>query len=246
MIKTTTLSIGEQIKYNMLSKSDQAKILNCNDLGEARKMLEKMKESVHLSSEKYQPKLHVSGSSVQYKTKNLFTEFFEEKDVVDFVSIGEMASMVEAEVLRSELNRKISKMEREGKQPLQCMIYATKKNEKVFYNNDKIVDLWARVVANTVNSNMKYINSMNHMIVNWGMWKNQIILLIKACVIINYDEKLDEVIRDLYTDYDDDKVRYTVIKRLFHGTNSNNLRSGFIMLKNADFIGKEVIWCRKK
>ena len=239
MIKTTTLSIGEQIKYNMLSKSDQAKILNCNDLGEARKMLEKMKESVHLSSEKYQPKLHVSGSSVQYKTKNLFTEFFEEKDVVDFVSIGEMASMVEAEVLRSELNRKISKMEREGKQPLQCMIYATKKNEKVFYNNDKIVDLWARVVANTVNSNMKYINSMNHMLVNWGMWKNQIILLIKACVIINYDEKLDEVIRDLYTDYDDDKVRYTVIKRLFHGTNSNNLRSGFIMLKNADFIGNE-------
>ena len=152
-IRTGQLSFADQLKFGMLSKADQAKVLNCKSIQEASSMLADMKESVRFSLTSYEPKLQVSGSSVKYKTKNLFTEIFEEEDVKDFIALAEMSAMTEDEVVIGELKRKIGSMQKDGKQPLQCLVYATKQNEKVFYNNEKKVAVWAQVIADTVNSN---------------------------------------------------------------------------------------------
>ena len=223
----------------MLSKADQADVLNCKTTDEAIAKLNNKKESIRLVIGSYEPKLQVSGSSVKYKTKNLFTEIFDEQDVKDFMDLAEMSSMMEDEVVDGELKRKMSSMNKDGKQPLQCMVYATKQNEKIFYNNEKKVTIWAQAIANFVNSNSDYALSINHMLVNWGIWKYQITMLITACGYIKQNEKLDEVIRDLYFDYEDDRVRYTVMKRLLHGLNVENYQTAFIMLKKTDFIGAD-------
>lgn len=238
-IRLSQLPFGDQLKFRLLSKEDQAEILNCKTPAEASEMLENKKETVYLNTGIYEPKLQVSGSSVKYKTKNLFTEIFDEEDVQEFMVLAEMSASMENEVILGELKRKMSAMSKEGKQPLQCLVYATKNNEKMFYNNEKKVAVWAQAIADAVNGNQEYIFSMNHMLVNWNMWKYQIILLILACAHIRQNEKLDEVIRDLYTDYDDDKVRFTVMKRLLYGSNSDNFKSAFTMLKKSDFIGSD-------
>lgn len=239
-IRTSQLSFADQLKFEMLSKDDQAKLLNCKSLDEVSNMLMDMKESVRFSLTSYEPKIQVSGSFAKYKTKNLFTEIFEEEDVKDFIMLAEMSATMEEEVVIGELKRKISSMQKDGKQPLQCLVYATKQNERVFYNNEKKVTIWAQVIADTVNSSLNYDISINHMLVNWGMWKYQIMMLITACSFMKQNEKLDEVIRDLYVDYDDDKVRYTVMKRLLHGLNEANYQCAFSMLKKVDFIASDI------
>lgn len=238
-IRLSQLPFGDQLKFGLLSKADQAEILNCKTPNEASTMLGNKKEAVHLNMGTYEPKLQVSGSSVKYKTKNLFTEIFDEEDVQEFMALVEMTASMEDEVILGELKRKMMAMSKDGKQSLQCLVYATKHNEKVFYNNEKKVAVWARAIADVVNSNQEYILSMNHMLVNWNMWKYQIVMLISACAHIRQNERLDEVIRDLYIDYDDDKVRFTVMKRLLYGSNSDNYQSAFIMLKKSDFIGSD-------
>ena len=235
-IRLSNLSFGDQLKFGLLSKADQAEILNCKTIAEASAMLENKKEAVRLNTGNYEPKLQVSGSSVKYRTKNLFTEIFDEEDVQEFMVLAEMSASMEEEVILGELKRKITAMSRDGKQPLQCLVYATKNNEKVFYSNEKKIDVWAQAIADAVNGNQEYILSMNHMLVNWNMWKYQIILLISACAHIRQNEKLDEVIRDLYVDYDDDKVRFAVMKRLLYGSNVENYQSAFTMLRKSDFI----------
>ena len=199
-IRINQLTFGDQIKFGMLSKEDQARVLNCRSINEAKALLNNMRESVRLDIGSYEPKLQVSGSAVKYKTKNLFTEIFDEQDVKDFIALVEMSEELEDEVAAGELKRKISDMQKQGRQPLQCLVYATKQNEKSFYNNEKKVSLWAQVIAETVNANPEYAVSINHMLVNWGMWKCQIRMLITACGYMRRIEKLDEVIRDLYTD----------------------------------------------
>ncbi len=238
-IRLSQLPFGDQLKFGLLSKADQAEILNCKTPAEASAMLGNKKEAVHLNMGIYEPKLQVSGSSVKYRTKHLFTEIFDEEDVQEFMVLAEMSASMEDEVILGELKRKITAMSRDGKQSLQCLVYATKNNEKVFYNNEKKVAVWAQAIADAVNGNQEYILSMNHMLVNWNMWKYQIVLLISACAHIRQNEKLDEVIRDLYIDYDDDKVRFTVMKRLLYGSNIENYQSAFTMLKKSDFIGSD-------
>lgn len=239
-IRSSQLSVGDQIKFNLLSKADQAEILNCKTPAEASVMLENKKEAVHVNMGTYEPKLQVSGSSVKYKTKNFFTDIFDEEDVQEFMVLAEMTASMEEEVIFGELKRKMTSMSKNGKQPLQCLVYATKNNEKIFYNNEKKVAVWSQAIADAVNSNKKYILSMIHMLVNWNMWKYQIVMLISACTHIRQNEKLDEVIRDLYIDYEDDKVRFTVMKRLLYGANSDNYQSAFTMLKNLDFIRSDI------
>lgn len=238
-IRMNQLSFGDQLRFGMLSKKDQIDVLNCKTIEEAVTKLNNMKKEVRLDVGSYEPKLQVSGSSVKYKTKNLFTEIFDEQDVKDFMVMAEMSSVMDDEIILGELKRKMSAMSKEGKQPLQCMVYATKQNEKVFYNNEKKVAIWAQAIAESANSNLDSVLSINHMLVNWGIWKRQIMMLITACGYIKKNEKLDEVIRDLYVNYDDDKVKYTVIKRLLHGLNEANYRAAFAILKNADFIGAD-------
>lgn len=238
-IRMNQLSFGDQLRFGMLSKKDQIDVLNCKTIEEAVTKLNNMKKEVRLDVGSYEPKLQVSGSSVKYKTKNLFTEIFDEQDVKDFMVLAERSSVMDDEIILGELKRKMSAMSKEGKQPLQCMVYATKQNEKVFYNNEKKVAIWAQAIAESANSNLDSVLSINHMLVNWGIWKRQIMMLITACGYIKKNEKLDEVIRDLYINYDDDKVKYTVIKRLLHGLNEANYRAAFAILKNADFIGAD-------
>lgn len=233
------LSISDQLKLGLLSKADQAAVLNCRTVDEASRMLNNTRTEVRLEAGTYEPKLQVSGSSIKYKTKNLFTESFDETDVEYFIALAEMSQNMPEEVIEGELKRKIRLMRDEGTQPLQCMVYATKNNEKVFYSNDKKVTVWAKIIAEQVNFSSDNALSINHMLVNWGMWKYQIRLLIEACSYIKENESLDEVIRDMYTDHKDDKVRYTVLKRLLHGGNLENFKSAFQMIKNADFIGSD-------
>lgn len=234
------LDFAGQLKFKYLNESDRIKILNSNSIDEASAMLMNMKMGVRLKVGSYVPKIQVSGSSVEYKTKNLFTEIFEEEDVKHFMTLAEMSAMMDDEIITGELKRKISAMDKDGKQPLQCLVYATKHNEKVFYNNAKKVEVWAKIIADFVNSNPDYVISINHMLVNWSMWKYQIIMLINACGYMKQNDKLDGVIRDLYLDYDDDKVRYTVFKRLLRGLNEANYRCAFYMLKKADFILSDI------
>ena len=176
-IRLSQLPFGDQLKFGLLSKADQAEILNCKTPAEASAMLGNEKEAVHLNMGIYEPKLQVSGSSVKYRTKHLFTEIFDEEDVQEFMVLAEMSASMEDEVILGELKRKITAMSRDGKQSLQCLVYATKNNEKVFYNNEKKVAVWAQAIADAVNGNQEYILSMNHMLVNWNMWKYQIVLL---------------------------------------------------------------------
>ena len=66
------------------------------------------------------------------------------------------------------------------------------------------------------------------------MWKYQITMLITACKDIDKDNKLDEVIRDLYSNSSDDKIRFTVLKRLLHSLNEENYKKAFLILRNTD------------
>lgn len=200
----------------------------------------KKKENKRLDVGDYIPKVQVSGSSVEYKTKKLFNEIFDEQDVKDFMELAEVSSIMEDEVIAGELLRKMNSMIKNGKQPLQCMVYATKNKEKVFYNNEKKVIIWAQAIASLVNSNIEYVSSINHMLVNWSIWKYQVTLLIKACGYIKQNDKLDEVIQELYINNEDDKIKFTVMKRMLHGCNVENYKSAFVMLRNLDFISNEI------
>ena len=234
--RSNQLPMPEQLKLRLLNEEDRVAVLKCRTVDEAIALLKSKEESVRLPVGSYEPKLQVSGSAVKYKTKNLFTENFDEQDVKDFMNLAELSLTTPDEVVVGELQRIIKAVAIKGKQPLQCMVYATKQKEKVFFNNDKKVSVWAEEIAQYINTNPENITSINHMLVNWGMWKFQIVLLITACGFIKQNEKLDEVIRDLYTDYDDDKVRYAVMKRLFQGLNTDNYQSAFAMLKKVNFI----------
>ena len=238
-IRKDQLSFSDQLKLNLLSKSDQAEVLNSRTKDDAVAKLNRMKQSVKLDIGSYEPKIIVSGSSAKYKTKNLFTEIFDEQDVKDFMNLVELSSIMDDEIISGEVKRKINTMSKEGRQPLQCMVYATKHKEKVFYNNEKKVKIWAQAIAEEVNSNPANAISINHMLVNWGIWKNQIAMLITACGYIKQNDKLDEVIRDLYTRHSDDKVRYAVMKRLLHGLSVENYKAAYSILKNTDFIAAD-------
>ena len=115
-IRINQLTFSDQIKFGMLSKKDQARVLNCKSINEAKALLNNMRESVRLDIGSYEPKLQVSGSAVKYKTKNLFTEIFDEQDVKDFIALVEMSAELEDEVAVGELKRKISDMQRQGRQ----------------------------------------------------------------------------------------------------------------------------------
>ena len=238
-IKRDQLPHADQIKLSLLSKADQADVLNCKNVEQAKKLISEKKQSVRLKAGTYEPKIQISGSSVRYKTKNVFTEIFEEQDVLDFMKIVDLSTVSAPEIAIGELKRKAEIMDRDGMAPLQCLVYATKHNEKIFYNNGRTVTAWAEEIAEQVNNNEDYVSSINHMLVNWGMWRNQIRLLIEACSYIRINEKLDEVIRDLYSEHEDDDVRYTVIKRMVHGLSYENFKCAFKMIRNADYSNRD-------
>ena len=238
-IRMNQLPLDKQMKISLLSKKDQEKIINSPSVEIALKELEELEGKIKLNDGLYEPTLQVSGSLKKYKTKNLFTERFEKQDLLDFMTLAEMTANMEDEVIQGELLRKIDSMHRQNKSPLQCMIYATKYNEKIFYNNEKKMTLWAQTIAQTVNNTFEYTNSINHMLVNWSMWKYQITMLITACKYIKKNNQLDEVIRDLYSNSTDDKIRFTVLKRLLYSFNEENCKKAFIILKNSDFINSD-------
>ena len=80
----------------------------------------------------------------------------------------------------------------------------TKYLENKSFNNEKRIDSWSRLIAEYVNHHMGAVESVNHMLVNWGMWNNQIRLLILSCQYIKDSESLDQVIRDIYSRSDDE------------------------------------------
>lgn len=235
-IRINQFSFDKQIKISLLSKDEQDRVLNSDNIETALKLLEDLENNIQLEEGLYEPTLQMSGSLRKYKTKNLFTEIFDKQDVIDFMTIAEMSGNMEDEIISGELLRKINSMHKQGKNPLQCMVYSTKYNEKVFYNNEKKMTTWAQVIAQVVNSNLEYTISINHMLVNWSMWKYQITMLITACKYIKKDNKLDEVIRDLYSNSNDDKIRFTVLKRLLYGLNEENYKKAFLILRNTDFV----------
>lgn len=235
-IRINQFSFDKQIKISLLSKDEQDRVLNSDNIETALKLLEDLENNIQLEEGLYEPTLQMSGSLRKYKTKNLFTEIFDKQDVIDFMTIAEMSGNMEDEIISGELWRKINSMHKQGKNPLQCMVYSTKYNEKVFYNNEKKMTTWAQVIAQVVNSNLEYTISINHMLVNWSMWKYQITMLITACKYIKKDNKLDEVIRDIYSNSNDDKIRFTVLKRLLYGINEENYKKAFLILRNTDFI----------
>ena len=238
-IRINQFPFDKQVKISLLNKDDQNKILNSPNIDIALKVLEDLENSIYLEEGLYEPTLQVSGALRKYKTKNLFTEIFDRQDVIDFKTIAELTSNMEEEVIAGELRRKINSMQKQNKDPLQCMVYATKYNEKAFYNNEKKMSVWAQEIAKVVNNNLEYTTSINHMLVNWGMWKYQITMLITACKDIDKDNKLDEVIRDLYSNSSDDKIRFTVLKRLLHSLNEENYKKAFLILRNTDFINAD-------
>lgn len=235
-IKMRDLPLSYQIRVACFKEEDQQKVLSCSNVEESKCLIDKIGTSVRLDINTYNPIVHVSGSSIQYKTKNLFTEFFKKDDVVDFMNIAELPINFSPELIIGELEKKIKKMINEQRSPLQCLVYATKKNERTFYNNNNIMELWAKVIADTVNNNPDFVHSINHMLVNWEMWKNQIKLLIIVCGYLKPNPKLDEVIRNMYSNHEDDSVRYTVMKRLLKGIDLNNFICAFTMLKSINFI----------
>lgn len=237
-IRKNQLPMSAQVNFELLGKVDQAEILNCRTIEDAVALINQKDKKICLRSGEYEPKLQVSGSSVKYRTKNLFTETFDEQDVKDFMAIAEVPATTGDGILSDELRKKADTMEKEGKSPLQCMVYATKNNERDFYGNRKRVGIWTQMIAEIVGRNSeRYIPSINHMLVNWGMWKFQTLLLLQVCGRVEQNEGLDKVLRDLYTDHEDDEVRYEVMKRLLRGRNAENYRSAFAMLRKGDFIG---------
>ena len=56
-IRINQLTFGDQIKFGMLSKEDQARVLNCRSINEAKALLNNMRESVRLDIGSYEPKL---------------------------------------------------------------------------------------------------------------------------------------------------------------------------------------------
>ena len=238
-VKKEFFSIKDKIKFESLSKTDQEEVLASGTLEEAIKKLYSKKASKSIGRIVYDPVLQPSGSSVQYKTKNLFTDTFDEQDVRHFTNLAEMTAGMDDELVAGELKKKISAMLREGKGPLQCMVYATKQNETEFYGNEKNISVWAKVIAETADSDDKSLQSVNHMLVNWGMWKRQILMLVMACGFIKRNEKLNSVIRDMYLNYEDDKVRYIILKRLLNGRSSEDYKAAFAMLKKVDFVNNE-------
>ena len=141
-IRKNQLPMGALVNFELLGKVDQAEILNCRTIEDAVALIDKKDRKICLRAEEYEPKLQVSGSSVKYRTKNLFTEIFDEQDVKDFMEIAEMPATTGDGLLSGELRKKADAMEKEGKQPLQCMVYATKNNEKNFYGNRGRVGIW--------------------------------------------------------------------------------------------------------
>jgi len=238
-LRPTMLSFQDQLKLRGLSEEDRKEVLSQPDKLSAISLLAKKETIKKLPEGIYEPTLQISGSSVKYKTKNLFTENFDEKDVIDFSEIFELInsnSEVNYEVIIGEIKRKCNKMIKEKKQPIQCLVYSTKCKEKVFFNNEKKVIELAKHIAVLVNENSSYLSSITHMLVNWDMWKNQIQLLIMSCTYIKESEKLDEIIRELYTQHESDKIRYAVYNRLFNSNDEKNYKAAFNMLKNCDFI----------
>ena len=70
------------------------------------KLISEKKQSVRLKAGTYEPKIQISGSSVRYKTKNVFTEIFEEQDVLDFMKIVDLSTVSAPEIAIGELKRK--------------------------------------------------------------------------------------------------------------------------------------------
>ena len=136
-IRINQFSFDKQIKISLLSKDEQDRVLNSDNIETALKLLEDLENNIQLEEGLYEPTLQMSGSLRKYKTKNLFTEIFDKQDVIDFMTIAEMSGNMEDEIISGELWRKINSMHKQGKNPLQCMVYSTKYNEKVFYNNEK-------------------------------------------------------------------------------------------------------------
>lgn len=234
-IKLNELDWQDQIHFSFLPKETQDKLLSsCNSIKELKEQIEVIKKRNNRAE--YEPLLGVSGTKTKYQTRNVFTEYFLENDVKGFIDFIHdiIVAKPPYEVVRRELEQRIKSIEAQERQPLECMVYATKHEEKTFFSDENRVKIWAGCIADLVNSNGRYIKSMNHMLVNWERWKPQMTLLIQSCTYIKESEVLDEVIRNQYTNYDDDIVSIAAYKRFLNSHSIENYKASFEVLKNKD------------
>ena len=235
-LKLSQLDWQDQIFISSLSKETQDKLLSsCNSINELKEQMEVIKKRINHVTE-YEPLLGVSGTNTKYQTRNVFTEYFLENDVKVFIDFIQdiIIARPPNEVIKRELEQRIKKIESQERQPLQCMVYATKHEEKSFFSDANRIRIWARCIADLVNSNGRYVISMNHMLVNWSRWKPQIALLIQACTYIKESEVLDEVIRNQYTNYDNDEVVLAAFKRFLNSDSLENYKASFTILRNKN------------
>ena len=224
--------------YAFLSEADKKQVLRCATMEEAVQMVKDLYDKVPVPTGRYVPKTGISGNTRRYreKAKEVFTDNFDEKDVDSFTNLFAQAATMEKEVLAGEVKRKCSAIERAGNQPLQCMIYATKVAEKTIFADEAKTDALAGVIAQLVNEAPAYLDSLNHMLVNWEWWRSQIWLLIKACSLIQESESLDAVIRDLYADSEDERICFAIYKRMLASNSIENYTCAFNMLKKRSFL----------
>ena len=90
-IRINQFSFDKQIKISLLSKDEQDRVLNSDNIENDLKLLEDLENNIQLEEGLYEPTLQMSGSLRKYKTKNLFTEIFDKQDVIDFMTIAEMS-----------------------------------------------------------------------------------------------------------------------------------------------------------
>lgn len=240
------------LKFKNLKPMEQAEILNrCSTVADAKKMIaEKAEEPVFLSSGTYSAETSVSGNNIaHYRSKQLFDALsnFEEEDIEDFISCAEDSFMnYSKNFIADELRIKMKKMMQKNCSPLQCMVYATKSIEKKFYSNSEVINLWGKVIAEHVEKYPEEVYRINYMLINWKMWKEQILLLLQSSIMISenkqnaeYLERLSTIIRDEYGTTSEEKLRFTVLQYLLKGCRFENYTCAFRILKKVNFI-KEV------
>lgn len=232
-LDTRQLSLSDQLRLSQMSEQEKEKVLNMS-LKDAEKYLNRgiSRRRTHKDPKEYQPITDISGTTTLYHSKNVFSDPFEEKDIQNFIEL--YRNGFTWEFYKGEVDHLFKKMFNEGRYPIQCFIYSTKYHESEYYaDNEKIIDL-AKMIAVYVNEDPKRLDSIRHMLVNWGWTVYQKRLIILIWSMLRNHQSLDEIVRILYDDIDDLLIRRTLLKTFFRSKEEKNITYAYHLLERID------------
>lgn len=195
-----------------------------------------LKQEIEKSGIKLKPVIEkVAHQDENIANNRLFVWNFEEVDLQEFIDYFKQykispISTASRHQLSAKLQHKVSSLMREGYNPIECMLFASKMINRMLENDHELQIIIAERIMDVYVKDCTETTKILNNIINMWTWVPQLKVIINAIGLIGDNE---ELLNRIYFEYaDEDTLRVEVFHAFMHNKNAENLERAMKMVMN--------------